>query len=41
MWKPKVGILTIPTKITKIKISKLKFMELKFKNVKLKLKLKI
>jgi len=25
MWKPKVGILTIPTKITKIKSSKLKF----------------
>jgi len=30
IWKPKVGILTIPTKITKIKISKI-LTKLKFK----------
>lgn len=40
IWKPKVGILTIPTKIKRIKNSKLK-LKLKFKNLKLKLKLKI
>jgi len=41
MWKPKVGILTIPTKIIKIKTSKLKLKLKWFKNIKLKLKLKI
>jgi len=40
MWKPKVGILTIPTKIKISKNSKLK-LKLKFKNLKLKLKLKM